>query len=163
VSPRKADPANRAVLIDIAARLLSEEGPSALSTRRLAAEAGTSTMAVYTHLGSMSELVREIARDGFARLERMFKLIEPTGDPVSDMAMFGRAYRHNASSGRHIFSVMFGGSSLGGFALTDDDRQYGRYTLSGVADCAGRCIASGRFRAGDPILVAHQMWLVSWS
>ena len=159
MSPRKADPANRAVLIDIFARLLSEEGPSALSTRRLAAEAGTSTMAVYTHFGSMSELVREIARDGFARLERMFKLIEPTGDPVSDMAMFGRAYRHNASSGRHIFSVMFGGSSLGGFALTDDDRQYGRYTLSGVADCAGRCIASGRFRAGDPILVAHQMWL----
>jgi hypothetical protein len=52
-----------------------------------------------------------------SRLERMFKLIEPTGDPVSDMAMFGRA------------------------------------------DCAGRCIASGRFRAGDPILVAHQMWL----
>jgi AcrR family transcriptional regulator len=49
-------------LIDRAARLFSEAGPAALTTRRLAAEAGTSTMAIYTHFGSMSELIREIAK-----------------------------------------------------------------------------------------------------
>jgi AcrR family transcriptional regulator len=159
VSPRRTDPASRAVLIDAAAHLLAEQGPAALTTRRLAAEVGTSTMAVYTHFGSMSALVREIVREGFARLERLFKLIEPSDDPVADMALYGRAYRHNATSGEHVFSVMFGGSSLAGFALSEEDRQYGRYTLSGVADCARRCIASERFRPEDPILVAHQMWL----
>jgi AcrR family transcriptional regulator len=159
VSPRRLDPNNRVALIDIAARLVSEEGPGALSTRRLASEAGTSTMAVYTYFGSMSALVREIVQDGFARLAQQFDLVEPTGDAVADLALFGRAYRHNAVTSPHVFSVMFGGSSLAGFALTEEDRQHGRYTLSGVVDCAQRCIASGRFRPEDPALVAHRMWL----
>jgi AcrR family transcriptional regulator len=145
--------------MDTAARLLSEEGPSGLSTRRLAAETGTSTMAVYTYFGSMSALVREIVHEGFARLAELFDLAEPTSDPVADMALLGRAYRQNAVVNRHVYNVMFGGSSLAGFALTDEDRQHGRYTLSGVVECASRCIAAGRFRPDDPALVAHQMWL----
>jgi len=159
VSPRPLDPNNRVTLIDIAARLVSEEGPGALSTRRLAAEAGTSTMAVYTYFGSMSALVREIVHEGFARLAEQFDLVEPTEDAVADLALLGRAYRHNAVTNRHVFNVMFGGSSLAGFALTEEDRQHGRYTLSGVVDCAQRCIDSGRFRPDDAALVAHQMWL----
>jgi AcrR family transcriptional regulator len=159
MSPRRLDPNVRAALIEAAARLIAEEGPAGLSTRRLAAEAGTSTMAVYTYFGSMSELVREIVHDGFARLEQLFSLVEPTDDPVADMVLLGRAYRHNAVTNRHIFGVMFGGSSLGGFALTEEDRQYGRYTLTSVTECAVRCIEAGRFRRDDPGLVAHQMWL----
>jgi AcrR family transcriptional regulator len=159
MSPRRLDPKVRAVLIEAAAKLIAEEGPAGLSTRRLAAEADTSTMAVYTYFGSMSELVREIVHDGFARLERLFSLVEPTDDPVADMVLLGRAYRHNAVTNRHVFGVMFGESSLGGFALTEEDRQYGRFTLTRVTDCAMRCIEAGRFRHDDPGLVAHQMWL----
>ncbi len=143
----------------MAARLIAEEGPGALSTRRLATEVGTSTMAVYTYFGSMAGLVREIVYEGFARLARLFGLVQSTDDAVADMAMLGRAYRHNAVTNRHVFQVMFGGSSLAGFALSEEDRQQGRYTLSGVIDCADRCIVSGRFRPDDPALVAHQMWL----
>ena len=159
VSPRRLDPNNRAVLIDVAATLIAEAGPGALSTRRLAARAGTSTMAVYTYFGSMSGLVREIVHEGFRRLQRLFDLVEPSGDPVADMALLGRAYRHNAVTNRHVFEVMFGGSSLAGFALTEEDRQHGRYTLTSVNDCARRCVAAGRFRGDDPMLVAHEMWL----
>jgi len=159
MSPRRLDPNVRTTLIDIAARLLSEAGPSALSTRRLAAEAGTSTMAVYTYFGSMSALVREIVYDGFARLQRLFDMVEFTDDPVADMALLGRAYRHNGIANPDVYNVMFGRSSLAGFALSEEDRQHGRYTLSAVVDCAGRCVATGRFLQDDPVLVAHQMWL----
>jgi AcrR family transcriptional regulator len=159
MSPRRLDPNNRTVLIDVAARLIAESGPSALSTRRLAAEAGTSTMAVYTYFGSMAAVVREIVREGFTRLEQLFDQVEQTGDPVCDMAMLGRVYRHNAITNQHVFEVMFGGSSLAGFALSEEDRQYGRYTLIPVIDCAGRCVDAGRFRSEDPVLAAHHMWL----
>jgi AcrR family transcriptional regulator len=159
MSPRRLDLNVRAALIEAAARLIAEGGPAALSTRRLATEAGTSTMAVYTYFGSMSELVREIVHDGFARLEEVFSMVEPTDDPVADLVLLGRAYRHNAVTHRQIFGVMFGGSSLGGFALTEEDRQYGRFTLTKVTECAARCIEAGRFRRDDPGLVAHQMWL----
>jgi AcrR family transcriptional regulator len=144
--------------MEAAAMLITEEGPAGLSTRRLAGEAGTSTMAVYTYFGSLGELVREIVHDGFARLEQLFKLVEPSDDPVADMVLLGRAYRYNALTNRHVFGVMFGGSSLEGFALTEEDRQYGRYTLTSVTECAVRCIEAGRFRHDDPILVSHEMW-----
>jgi AcrR family transcriptional regulator len=159
VSTRRLDADVRGALINAAARLFSEAGPAALTTRRLAAEAGTSTMAIYTHFGSMSELVREIAQEGFARLAQMFAQVEQTGDPVADMAYLGRVYRHNAIMNRYLYTVMFGGDALAGYALTADDRQYGRYTLSPAIDCVRRCVEIGRFRPEDPVLVAHQMWL----
>jgi AcrR family transcriptional regulator len=159
VSPRRLNPDNRTALIDAAARLVAEGGPRGLSARRVAAEAGTSTMAVYTHFGSMSAIVREIVHDGFARLQGLFDMVEPTADPVADMALLGRVYRYNATTHRHVFEVMFGGSSLAGFALDEEDRQHGRYTLAPVAECASRCVAAGRFRPDDPALLAHHMWL----
>jgi AcrR family transcriptional regulator len=159
MSPRPLDPNVRATLIEAAAKLVTEAGPASLSTRRVAAEAGTSTMAVYTYFGGKDELVREIVRDGFARLQRLFNLVKPSGDPVADMALLGRVYRYNALTNQHVYGVMFGGSSLDGFALSDTDRQHGRYTLGSVVDCAQRCIGSGRFREDDPGLLAHHMWL----
>ncbi|TCO54399.1 TetR/AcrR family transcriptional regulator [Actinocrispum wychmicini] len=157
--PRPSDPALKAALIEIGARLLDEEGPQALSTRRIAAEAGSSTMPVYTYFGGMSGLVREMVYEGFARLHRYFAEVNETGDPVADMALMGRAYRHNAVANPHLYAVMFGGASLAGFELSDEDRQHGRYNLLNVVDCARRCIDSGRFRQADALLVAHQMWI----
>ncbi|GII61107.1 TetR family transcriptional regulator [Sphaerisporangium krabiense] len=158
MSPRRSKTQNRSALVDIAARLLAGEGPEALSARRIAAEAGSSTMAVYTHFGGMSGLVREMVYEGFARLETYFAHVGRTGDPVADMTLFGRAYRHNALTNAHLYAVMFGGASLGGFSLSAEDRQYGRYTLSTVVECATRCIEAGRFRTGDAELVANQLW-----
>lgn len=146
-------------LIQIAARLLAEEGPESMSTRRITTEAGSSTMAVYTHFGSMSGLVREIVHEGFARLAGNFERIAWTEDPVADLAMFGRAYRYTAGTNAHLFSVMFGGRSLAGFELSEQDRQHGRYNLLRVGEGAARCIAAERFRPAEPELVAHHMWL----
>jgi AcrR family transcriptional regulator len=161
MSPRQRDPQARLSLIHIAARLLAEEGPESMSTRRIATEAGTSTMAVYTHFGSMSGLVREIVHVGFARLERAFAGIIYTDDPVADLALFGRAYRHTAVTDSHLYSVMFGGRSLAGFELSEEDRQYGRYTMVRVVECAARCVEAGRFSSNDAMLVAHHMWLAT--
>lgn len=159
MSPRKRDPEARLELIDIAARLIAEEGADALSTRRVAKEAGTSTTGVYTYFGSMSGLVREIVHEGFARLARDFSLVKATDDPVTDMALIGRAYRHSARTNANLFAVMFGGKSLAGFELSEEDRKHGRYNLTGVVDGAQRCIEAGRFTADDPFVTAHHMWV----
>ena len=159
VSPRQADPELRAHLIEAAALLLAEQGPLALSTRRLAAAVGSSTMAVYTHFGGMDDLVRAMVHEGFGLLSQRMNAVEPTDDPVADVAALGIAYRHNAREHHHLYAVMFGGSSLGGFSLTDEDRQYGRFVLEGLAATISRCMDAGRFTPGDPHLVAHQMWI----
>ena len=159
MSPRRADPELPANLIETAAQLIAEEGPGALSTRRLAAETGTSTMAVYTYFGGMDDLVRAMVEEGFRKLDDRMSAVAETEDPASDVAALGQAYRRNALEHRHLYSVMFGGSNLAGFRLTDEDRQHGRYTLEILVKTVARCMAAGRFSAGNAELVAHQMWI----
>ncbi len=76
----------RAALIDAAAHLLAAEGPGALSARRLAAEVGTSTMAIYTHFGGMTALHAAVRREGFSRLTAAFDGAATSVDPVTALA-----------------------------------------------------------------------------
>src|SRR4051794_39263374 len=107
MSPRPADPQIRAALIDAAARLLVEHGPDALTTRRLAAEVGTSTMSVYTYFSGMSELCAAVAREGFDRLARHLGKVERTGDTVADITALGGAYFISAISNPNLYRFMF--------------------------------------------------------
>jgi AcrR family transcriptional regulator len=77
-------------------------------------------MAVYTHFGGMSGLIREMVHEGFARLQRHFSRVRETDDPVADMALLGRAYRRNGMANPHLYAVMFGASSISGFSLSRD-------------------------------------------
>ncbi|MDQ3789583.1 MAG: TetR/AcrR family transcriptional regulator, partial [Actinomycetota bacterium] len=104
MSPRPRDPATRAELIEISARLLAQEGPEAMSSRRIARLAGTSTMAVYTYFGSMSGLVREMVHEGFGRLADAFGRVRSSEDPVRDLAVTGRVYRATAVANAHLYS-----------------------------------------------------------
>ena len=63
-------------LIEAGARVLAEEGRPAVTARRLATEAGTSTMAVYTHFGSMEELFVQMCQEGFARFGVANRLLD---------------------------------------------------------------------------------------
>jgi hypothetical protein len=107
----------------------------------------------------MNDLVRAMAREGFARLHQRMTAVSTTDDPVADVVTLGCAYRSNAQDNPYLYEVMFGGSSLHGFSLTDEDRQQGRYTLELLVGAVTRCMTAGRFQETDPQLVAHQMWI----
>src|SRR3954467_4749124 len=89
--PRANDVKER--LVDAAIRLLAEGGPEALQARKLAAEGGVSTMAVYTHFGGMAALVDEVARTGFLKLSAWLAEVAETDDPVADIFSLARTYR----------------------------------------------------------------------
>jgi AcrR family transcriptional regulator len=149
VSPRSADPTVRAALITAAARVLATDGPNALTTRRLATEVGTSTMAVYTHFGSMDQLRRAVRREGFARLAERLDAIPRTEDPVADLAAAGLAYFRAGLAEPELYRAMFTDHPPEG----DDDAGAG--TFRRVADSVGRCVAAGRFeRAGESLEAA---------
>lgn len=158
MSPRTPEPEVRARLVEAAAELLAGEGPAALSTRRLAREVGTSTMAVYTHFGGLPELVRAVVREGFARLGQHLDAVPETDDPLADLAALGEAYRANALANPHLYAVMFGSASLGGYRLHDDELDEGRYTFDVLVAATKRTIDAGIFRTGDPQDVAAQLW-----
>src|SRR5688572_29989951 len=105
--PKAADPAVRVALLESAARIIAEEGPSRLTLRRLANEVGASTMVVYTHFGSMPEVRREVRREGFARLGAQLAAVEVTGDPVADYFVLGWAYFRNGTQDPNLYRAMF--------------------------------------------------------
>ena len=66
---RKAAPGVdvRLALLDAAGELLLTEGADGMTTRRLAAMAGTTTQAIYTEFGGKEGIARAMYREGFAR------------------------------------------------------------------------------------------------
>lgn len=145
-------------LLESAALLLDEEGPDALTARRVAAAAGTSTMAVYTHFGGMPALVREIVVEGFRRLAVHVMNPPRTADPVADLVEMAFSYRANARENPHLYSVMFGARSLGGYSLTPEERTVGHYTFEVLSEAVARAMDLGALRQDNPDLVAQQLW-----
>ncbi|MCM6776765.1 TetR/AcrR family transcriptional regulator [Nocardia sp. CDC159] len=97
----------RAQLIEAGIRLLESEGPQALQTRRVAAEVGASTMAVYTHFGGMTELISAIVAEAFARFGAALA-VPPSADPIEDFLLMGYAYRAYALAAPQRYLLMFG-------------------------------------------------------
>jgi AcrR family transcriptional regulator len=152
MSPRSADPQTRVQLIEVAAKLLAEGGPTALTTRRLATEVGTSTMAVYTHFEGMDELRHAVRQEGFDRLAQHLSRVTETEDPVADMAALGSAYFLNALTNPHLYRFMFIEPPI------DREPMAGISTFETLVAAIARVIASGRFSEGDPWKLATQMW-----
>jgi AcrR family transcriptional regulator len=158
VSPRTPEPQVRERLVEAAATLLADEGPAALSTRRLANEVGTSTMAVYTHFGGLPQLVRAVVNEGFARLAEHMDAVPQTDDPLTDVYELGVAYRANAHDNPHLYVVMFGSASLGGYRLAKEELAEGRYTFDLLVAATQRVMDAGIWKRDDPEAVAGQLW-----
>jgi AcrR family transcriptional regulator len=152
MSPKAPDPRVRTALIDEAAKLLIEHGPDALTTRRLAAAVGTSTMAVYTYFRGMHDLRWAVAREGFDRLARYLEAIERTDDTVADLGALGGAYCRNAVVNPHLYRFMFLERPPG------EKVEVGIETFERLVDGVARAIEAGRFKDGDPWELATQLW-----
>ena len=59
----------RRALVDAARRLLEAEGPTALSLRAVAREAGVSPAAPYHHFKDKAELLDAVAHEGWEMLQ----------------------------------------------------------------------------------------------
>ena len=151
-------PEVRRRLIEEAARILGEEGPSALSVRRLAAGAGTSTMAVYTHFGAMSAVVDEVATEGFRRLIDHVDAVGVTDDTLADLQRMAGAYRHNALENRHLYGVMFGAVSVRGLGGHGPDAEVCDAAFAQLVAGVTRAMTAGALRDGDAAAVAAQFW-----
>lgn len=145
-----------AALIEAAARIISEEGRPALTNRRVSAEVGTSTMAIYTHFGSNEGLVAAVVDEGFARLAEHLRAVPRDDDPLTVLLHLADAYRHNAVENRHLYAVMFSaaGTSGGPSAVT----RHRRDTFDALVAATRSAMDAGHLRRDDAESVAGQLW-----
>lgn len=149
--PRTADPAVAEALVEAGARLIAGHQP--LSTRRLAAEVGVSTSAVYTHFGSMEELRRAIRSVAFDRLAAHLRMPDDSDDPVADLIKRGWSYCRNGLVNPNLYRVMFMERPLDA-----RDAETGLETFQIVVDSVQRCIDAKRFSDDDAFQMAMAIW-----
>lgn len=151
------DDALRTRLLDEAGRLLSDEGPAALSLRRLAKDVGTSTTAVYSLFGSKSALVRAVFLEAFGRFGARLDAVPRTSDPIADVISLGIAYRESALAEPHLYAVMFG-RMIPEFEPEPEDKAVAVATMNPLVDAVKRIVADRGLTDVIPEIVAIGLW-----
>lgn len=151
--PKKYDAALRRSLIDRAAEAIASGGVAALSLREVATAAGTSTNAVYTIFGSKDDLVAAVAEEAARSFTSAQRAAGPTGDPLTDLAALGVAYRAWAQEHPALYAVMFGGR------VGKDSDSAGDESMAPLLEAVDRARAAGVLRHDvDPMLIATSVW-----
>lgn len=145
-------------LVAHAGELLSSGGAAALSVRKVARAAGTSTAAVYSLFGGRRGLIEALFTNAFTRFADGQMAVAATDDPLGDLVRLGVAYRRSAVADPNGYRVMFGGevrpSDVGRAAA----EQAGR-TFEPVLGAVQRAVDLGAFPAEpSPGAIATALW-----
>jgi AcrR family transcriptional regulator len=156
---RVHDETSRA-LLDAAHRLLADHGPDALTVRRIAGEAGMSTMNVYSRFGGKDGVIDELYIHGYQRLLADIDAVPHTDDIPADLVNVANAYRQFAQQHPTYYGVMFR-SAVPGFSPTAASIDL---ALLGLSNFVGRIVRGqqlGQIRARegcDPREIAAWLW-----
>ena len=159
--PRRKErtPELRDRVLQAAVDMLTTEGVTGFTTRKVAEEAGTSTPAVYELFGDKAGLVREMFFEGFRMLYLRLDELSSSDDPRADMVavipvLRGFALDHPALA-RLMFSTAFAEFDPG-----PGDRRAGAAVREFIVARVRRCTDAGVV-AGDPADIAHVLLAVA--
>jgi AcrR family transcriptional regulator len=97
----------RRALVDAARRLLEAEGPSALSLRAVAREAGVSPAAPYHHFKDKAELLDAVAQEGWDILDQQMIEAKNKVSGPQQLTALGLAYVCFARDNPALYRVMY--------------------------------------------------------
>jgi len=98
----------RPALLRAAVRLIAQSGPGGFTLREVARRAGVSHNAPYRHFRDKSELLAEVAAQGFEGLRTaMLEAAEPEASALEHLRRSGWAYVAFALRRKEHFTVMF--------------------------------------------------------
>ncbi len=96
----------RIEILDCAVEMIAEGGLPALSLRKLASAAGTTTMSIYTLFGSKEGLAHALYQEGFHRLVDYQQKAKKDPHPLAWVGNLGNAYRRFARENPAYYSLM---------------------------------------------------------
>ena len=97
----------RRALLEAARRILEAEGPTALSLRAVAREAGVSPAAPYHHFKDKAELLDAVAEQGWEMLDKRMAEAKLEAEPRDKLNSLGIAYVCFARENPALYRVMY--------------------------------------------------------
>lgn len=154
----EGDAVVRRGLLELAARLLDEEGAQALTLRTLAQRANCSTKVVYTLFGGKNGLSEGLKVEGFSRLRfAVERERRRHRDAVCALLPVMMTYRSFALAHRSLFGVMFG-NALPEHVPTDYSRQQARLALGAVESVVAEARTALGEIPSDALEAAVRLW-----
>ena len=144
-------------LLRAAGDVLAAEGPGALTVRRIAHEAGISTINVYSRFGGKDGLIEQLYLDGFRQLADAMNAVPTTDDPLGDLLRCGVAYRRFALEHTTYYAVMFE-RAVPEFEPSPDTVVAAAATLELLAARVQRVVEAGLFAPVDLLHTAATIW-----
>ncbi len=108
--PSAAAGASARTILDAASAIVVQEGPSALTMRRLASALGTSTMVLYSRFGSRDAVMSAVLAEGFSKFADTLAAVS-LPDPLAHLRELGRAYRRFAKAHPSSYRLMWSGTA----------------------------------------------------
>lgn len=153
-----AGEAAAARLLDAAWELLTAEGPAALTTRRIAERAGTSTMGIYSRFGSKEGVLEELYTQGMRMLEDELAAVPEGASPRARIVELGFAYRRFAVANPGLYALMFE-RPVPGFDPSAEMRLSALSRTFGILVSAiERASATGQFRETGAVETSYLFW-----
>lgn len=153
---RVDDETSRA-LVAAAHRLLADQGPDALTVRRIASAAGMSTMNVYSRFGGKDGVVDELYADGYRRLLAEVDAVPSTDDVLADLRRIAATYRSWALANPRFYGVMFR-STVPNFTPTSDSIAIARAGLTRLVERIEVGQRNGRIAVREAHEIAAWLW-----
>ncbi|NOU65607.1 TetR family transcriptional regulator [Paenibacillus sp. LMG 31461] len=100
----------RKLVVDAAATLLQEEGPEAVTVRRVAQEMDCSTKIIYSLFVNKEGLAQQLYLEGCKHLANKFEGTPQTNDPVQHLLNLGEAFWQFGQHYSGYYKLMFGGA-----------------------------------------------------
>ncbi len=155
--PREHGAGTRAALLTTATALLTSEGADAVTVRRVAAETGTTTRAVYSLFGDKEGLLRALFNEITDSMRCHHLAVPVRDDPVAEIAGLAAAYRAAAREHAALYPLYLGRPPHN-LRPTAEDIAEAFSSQARVLDAVRRAVDSGRFPGRTPEAICVQLW-----
>ncbi len=146
----------RRKILDAARDLFVKEGYDRVTMRRIADAIEYSATTIYNHFEDKDDLVHALCEEDFGRLLGHLQKVAPPADPVDAIRQLGLAYaRFGLDHPNHYRFMFMTPAKLEG---EQEATSPGQQSFGLLRAVVARAIESGRFRPGDPDVVAQVLW-----
>lgn len=131
----------RAAVLEAARVLLEREGPDAVTNRKVAREAGCSTMAIYSRFGSKGGILDALYLEGVERLAAAQARVPTVGSGLDEVFGLCLAYRGIGLESPGHYRIVFG--DIPGWRPSESLRQHLLRRFERLVAAVARAIAEG--------------------
>ncbi|WP_433847788.1 TetR/AcrR family transcriptional regulator [Acinetobacter proteolyticus] len=135
----------RELLILAAVELLEQEGPNAMTVRRITAKIGGTSIMIYREFGSITNLASTVVDYGFQLLAKELQALPKTSDVLVDLWLSFCIVREFSLFHKNLYAVMFAVQNIGGHKRSGEELDLGRDTLKIIHDLCKKAVKEGVF------------------